>query len=416
MNCFKPADILLPQGVDLSRWAVVACDQYTSEPEYWARVDARTEGVPSSRHLILPEAELNAPDVAQKIEAINETMRRYLADGVFEELPHAYVYVERSLSGGQLRRGLVGMVDLERYDFSRGSQSAIRATEGTVLERIPPRKRVREHAPIELPHVLMLADDPADHLLAPLSQAKDGYRKLYDFDLMEQGGHITGWLVSPADAQAFDERLARYEAELPARYADLPGAPVLYAVGDGNHSLATAKTCYEEQKAARGGDGSGLPARWALVELENIHDPALQFEPIHRVVTATEPEKLLAALQAQACAPDGLPVRYVTAAGEGEVRLDKKLGELEVGILQNFLDAYLAEHPGQIDYIHGDEVTRRLGSASGAVGFLLPPMAKGSLFRGVVADGALPRKTFSMGHANEKRFYLEGRRIVEPVR
>lgn len=416
MNAFSSARILLPRAADLQAWAVVACDQFTSEPEYWARVDARTQGLPSTRHLILPEAELHAPDVDAKIAEINAAMRRYLEEGLFEELPDTYIYVERRLPSGAVRRGLIGKVDLEQYDYTPGSRSAIRATEGTVLSRIPPRLRVREHAPLELPHVLMLADDREDVLLGPVAAEKNGMRKLYDFDLQEQGGHITGWLLPPEAVRDFDARMTAYEARVPEKYPDLPGAPMVFAVGDGNHSLATAKACYEALKAAHPGeDLSRHPARWALVELENIHDPALEFEPIHRVVTQVAPERLVAALKQQLAAPgpEGYAVTALTAAGEEQILLDPAQGELAVGVLQRFLDAYLAENGGEIDYIHGADVTRRLASATDAVGFLLPPMGKQQLFRSVIADGALPRKTFSMGHANEKRYYLEGRMIVD---
>ena len=413
MSAFSRADILLPKLDHLEDWAVVACDQYTSQPEYWARVDARTAGKPSTRHLILPEAELNAPGVQEKVAAIHAAMDDYLANGLFETFAQSYLYVERSLNSGAVRRGVVGCVDLEQYDYLPGSQSQIRATEGTVLERIPPRKQVRQGAALELPHVLLLCDDEADQILSPLAAKKDQFRKLYDFDLMEQGGRIRGYLLPEDEAAALDKRLERYCAASPERYQDLRGTPFSYAVGDGNHSLATAKACYEALKAEHPGeDLSQHPARWALCELENLHDPALEFEPIHRVVTGAEPQALLSALEAQCGAETGFPITVITLAGERKLFLDKAKGELAVGVLQSFLDAYLADHPGSIDYIHGADVTRRLAQAPDAVGFLLSAMEKRQLFRGVVADGVLPRKTFSMGSANEKRFYLEGRRIL----
>ena len=414
MRVFRRAQILLPRNCDMNAWAVVACDQYTSEPEYWAEVDALTEGKPSARHLILPEAQLQAPDVQQKIEAIHDAMHRYLSEGFFASYPNSYIYVERTVSSGKIRRGLIGCVDLEQYDYSVGSESAIRATEGTVLERIPPRLRVRRNAPLELPHVLMLADDVQDVLLSDLEKQKHSFQKLYDFDLMQAGGHISGWLVSAEAADAFDARLDAFAEALPGRYSDLSGTPMLFAVGDGNHSLATAKACYEERKKNNPGDDfSHHPARWALVELENIHDDALEFEPIHRVLTGVDAKALLSCLEEACCAETGMPLTCITAEGERVCYLDPAKGELAVGILQNFLDAYLAEHSGEIDYIHGEDVTRRLGAEPGCIGFLVPGMEKSQLFRGVIADGVLPRKTFSMGHAQEKRFYLEGRKIVD---
>lgn len=411
MNAFLPADILLPKVDSMEKWAVIACDQFTSDPAYWERVRTFAAGAPSTIHLILPEAELGTPQEAAHTAEINQNMASYLERGVFETYPHAMVYVERSLQNGSVRKGLIGMVDLEAYDYRPGSTSAIRATEKTVTERIPPRQRVRRDAPIELPHILMLCDDHQKVLLEPIAAKRDSLPKLYDFDLMEDGGHITGWLISGEEADAFSERLQAYTAACPEKYRDLQGMPMVFAVGDGNHSLATAKSCYEELKARNPGvDLSNHPARFALVELENIHDPAQKFEPIHRIVTQTEPEKLLAALEPW-CAPDGYPVQWFVGDQSETVYLDRSKSQLAVGVLQAFLDAYLQEHPGQIDYIHGDDDLKELARQDHAVGFLLPAMEKSQLFRGVIADGVLPRKTFSMGHAREKRYYMEGRKI-----
>ena len=411
MNAFLPADILFPKVDSMEKWAVIACDQFTSDPAYWERVRKNAEGAPSTINLILPEAELGTPQEAAHTALINRTMKEYLDAGVFETLKDAFVYVERTLENGSVRPGLVGMVDLDAYDYSTGSVSTIRATEKTVVERIPPRMRVRRDAPIELPHILMLCDDDEKVLIEPIAAHKASLRKLYDFDLMEGGGHITGYLVSGEEAAAFEDRLTAYTAACPEKYQDLPGASLVFAVGDGNHSLATAKSCYEELKAKNPGvDLSNHPARYALVELENIHDEAQQFEPIHRVVVETDPEALLAALEPW-CAPDGYPITWYAGEKTGTVYLDRSRSQLEVGVLQQFLDEYLAAHPGKIDYIHGDEDLKNLARQDRAIGFLLPAMAKSQLFRGVVADGVLPRKTFSMGHAREKRYYLEGRTI-----
>lgn len=411
MNAFLPADILLPEVDSMEKWAVIACDQFTSDPSYWERVRTFAADAPSTIHLILPEAELGTPQEAAHTAEINQNMASYLERGVFQTYPHALVYVERVLHNGTVRKGLIGMVDLETYDYRPGSTSAIRATEKTVTERIPPRQRVRRDAPIELPHILMLCDDHQKVLIEPIAAKRNSLPKLYDFDLMEDGGHITGWLVSGEEADAFSERLQAYTAACPEKYRDLPGTAMVFAVGDGNHSLATAKSCYEELKAKNPGvDLSNHPARFALVELENIHDPAQKFEPIHRIVTKTEPEKLLAALVPW-CAPDGYPVQWFAAGQSGTVYLDRSKSQLAVGVLQAFLDAYLQENPGQIDYIHGDDDLKKLACQENAVGFLLPAMEKSQLFRGVIADGVLPRKTFSMGHAREKRYYLEGRKI-----
>ena len=411
MNAFLPANILLPQVASMAQWAVIACDQFSSQPEYWDRVRAFAADSPSTINLILPEAELGTPQEAAHTAQINLAMKQYLEDGVFKTYDRAFVYVERTLESGAVRKGLVGMVDLDTYDFSVGSVSAIRATEKTVVERIPPRMRVRRDAPVELPHILMLCDDHDKVLIEPVEAMKDTLPLLYDFDLMEGGGHITGWLVQGEAVEAFDARLTDYTARIGAKYEGLSGVPMVFAVGDGNHSLATAKSCYEELKKANpDADLSSHPARYALVELENIHDAAQVFEPIHRVVVKTDPAAMLEALKPW-CAEDGFPVQWYIGTESGTVYLDKARSQLAVGVLQSFLDEYLAAHEGEIDYIHGDEDLRQLAAQDKAIGFLLPAMEKSQLFRGVIADGILPRKTFSMGHAREKRYYLEGRAI-----
>ena len=411
-NIFQSADILLPKDADMTKWAVIACDQFTSDPAYWERVRATAGDAPSTINLILPEAELGSPHEAEEIAEINRTMERYLEEGVFAVYPASYVYVERTLENGSIRKGLVGRLDLDAYDYNPGSASAIRATEKTVPERIPPRQRVRRDAPIELPHVLLLCDDHEKRLIEPIAEKKDRLPMLYDFELMEGGGRIRGWLVAGEDAEAFDRTLTDYRVAVPGKYKYLPGVPMVFAVGDGNHSLATAKSCYEELKAGHPGEAlSNHPARWALVELENIHDEAQVFEPIHRVVTHTDPAALIAVLEESCCAPDGYPVRWFSGDRQGELSLDRSKSELAVGVLQAFLDRYLKEHAGEIDYIHDDDALIALSRPEDAVGFLLPAMEKSQLFRGVIRDGALPRKTFSMGHSREKRYYLEGRRI-----
>ena len=412
MDAFLPADILFPQVDDMSKWAVIACDQFTSDPAYWERVRKNAEGAPSTINLILPEAELGTEQEAAHTALINSTMAEYLKNEVFRTLKNAFVYVERTLENGSVRKGLVGMVDLDAYDYSTGSTSAIRATERTVVERIPPRMRVRRDAPIELPHILMLCDDHDKKLIEPIAAKKEQLNKLYDFELMEGGNRIAGWLVDGDEAAAFNDRLTEYTANVGKKYEGLDGVPMVFAVGDGNHSLATAKSCYEELKAQNPGvDLSQHPARFALVELENIHDEAQAFEPIHRVITKCDPHALLAALKAEACAEDGFEVKWYIGKESGTVLLDKSKSQLAVGVLQGFLDGYLKDHAGEIDYIHDDDALIALAQQDNAIGFLLPAMEKSQLFRGVIADGILPRKTFSMGHSREKRYYLEGRKI-----
>ena len=412
MNAFLPADILFPQVESMEKWAVIACDQFTSDPAYWERVRKNAEGAPSTINLILPEAELGTEKEAAHTALINATMAEYIGKNIFKTLKNALVYVERTLENGTVRKGLVGMVDLDTYDYSVGSTSAIRATERTVVERIPPRMRVRRDAPIELPHILMLCDDHDKVLIEPIGEKKDRLEKLYDFELMEGGKHIAGWLVQGEEAEAFNARLAGYTANVGKKYEGLQGVPMVFAVGDGNHSLATAKSCYEELKAKNPGvDLSAHPARYALVELENIHDEAQVFEPIHRVITKCDPQALLAALKAEACAEEGFEVKWYIGAENGTVCLDKAKSQLAVGVLQGFLDGYLKENEGEIDYIHDDDALIALAQQENSIGFLLPAMEKSQLFRGVIADGILPRKTFSMGHSREKRYYLEGRKI-----
>ncbi len=423
-NCFQglpfgPADILLPQNCDYDRWSVVACDQYTSQPEYWQRVEEYVGNAPSALRLILPESCLDGPNVETDITEINTTMTRYLRENRFKVLPESLLYVERRLDNLRLRRGLVGMVDLECYDYEPGSSAPIRATEGTVMARIPPRVAVRKNAPLELPHVMLLADDPGRTVIEPLAARKGELEKVYDFDLMERGGHIAGWRLNEGQlaAVAASLRALADPASFNARYGTADKPVLLFAVGDGNHSLATAKECYERQKKLVPPDQwANLPARYALCELVNLHDASLEFEPIHRVVFQTDPEALTAALLA-ACPGayrgegDGHVLRYVWAGGSGSITVPRPAAQLEVGTLQPFLDAYVRARGGRIDYIHGADVIRALAARPGNIGFLLPALGKEQLFPTVIHDGVLPRKTFSMGEAHDKRFYLEARKI-----
>lgn len=393
---FKSAEILLPANCEMERWAVIACDQFTSDHAYWDRVRKNAQNVPSTLHMIIPEADLAKANEAT-IESINETMHRYLSDGVFCEFKDAYVYVERTLKNGSVRQGIVGMLDLENYEYDPSRHPMISATESTVLERIPPRVAVRKDALLEFPHVLLLCEDEKMRLIEGVAAQKDKLRKLYDFDLMENGGHICGWLVSGDVLSDFEAELSDYEHRN------------VYLVGDGNHSLVTAKTCY--QNLLREGEADKKhPSRYALVELENIYSPAMVFEPIHRVITATNPGKLLADLQT-ICTDDGVCVPWVAGNETGELHLRVAEGELTVGVLQDFLDDWLSHNPGVIDYIHDLDAASNFAKAPSAIGFLLPAMGKHELFPFVQLGKTLPRKTFSMGHGAEKRYYLEGRKI-----
>lgn len=414
-SAFMPADILLPkQGTDMSRWSCVACDQFTSEPTYWEKAAQFVGGSPSTLRLMLPEIYLEKPDVGSRIEIINRTMKDYLASGLFEEFPVSFIYCERTQKDGAVRKGLVGAVDLEAYDYTKGSQTPVRATEGTVLERIPPRVRVRENAALELPHVMLLADDEKNTVLGPLTAGKAGFRKIYDFELMQGGGSIKGWLLDKESADTVRAALESLHGEAEQQAGG--AGPLVLAVGDGNHSLATAKRCYENLKNSIGKQAAlRHPARFALAELVNLHDPALVFEPIHRVVFGVDPEALLKALEqahdVSYTPAAGQKIGFVFASRRGELWIKNPSSQLAVGTLQSFLDKYLAENGGSVDYIHGDETAAALGSKPGNIGFLLPAMAKSELFKTVRLDGALPRKTFSMGHACDKRYYLECRKI-----
>ena len=404
---FHSADLLIPEASLLPKWAVIACDQYTSEPEYWEAVKDEVGDAPSALNLIFPEAWLKE-DRAKRIAFINESMRDCLNRNILKEYPGCFVYVERTLVNGAVRRGVVGAVDLDAYDYAADAHSAIRATERTVVERIPPRVAIRKDAPLELTHVLMLCDDEQETLIETLTAEKESLPLLYDFDLMQGGGHIAGWLVDGDAKERLEARIAAYEQRMKEKYAAMGVSPILYAVGDGNHSLATAKNCWEALRQEHPEQADSHPARCAMVELENIRDAAQQFEPIHRVVTGTDPQ-LLADSLTSVCASGGYPIRVISADSDGLFFLNPSLGELPVAILQRFLDETV--RPDQIDYIHGDDTAARLGRQPGAVAFLLPGIPKEGLFPGIAKDGVLPRKTFSMGHACEKRYYLEARKI-----
>lgn len=416
---FYPADILLPKDADMTKWAVVACDQFTSQPEYWQAVEKTVGDAPSTLRLILPEAKLNEPDVDEHIAGINAAMQDYLDRGIFRTLADSLIYIERVQSDGKVRHGLIGMVDLDQYDFTPGSGALIRATEGTVLSRIPPRVRVRQDAPIELPHVMLLIDDPDRTVIEPMTAQSGSMEKLYDFDLQQGGGHLTGWKLTEKQIDAAADALTALCSgeEMEKKYGMKGAAPLLFAVGDGNHSLATAKQCYENlKKVTPESEWANLPARYALVEVVNNHDDALQFEPIHRVLFGVEPEAVLQAFLdfypgAHEGQGPGHTIAYTYAGHTGFVTVPEPKVQLAVGTLQAFIDAYLKDNAGEVDYIHGDDVTDQLGAKPGNIGFKLPAMGKEQLFKTVMADGVLPRKTFSMGHAQDKRYYVEARKI-----
>lgn len=404
-TAFKSADILLPKCEDMSKWSVVACDQYTSEPKYWERVEGLVADSKSTLRLTLPEIYLEQEGVDERIENINKSIDEYLAGGVFAEYKNAMIYLERTQHDGRCRRGLVGAIDLEEYDYHVGSKSAVRATEATVAERIPPRLKIREHAKIELPHIMILIDDPEFTVIEPL--AKMDLEKVYDFELMEKGGHAKGYLVGEEEFDGIDKALASLKDK----------CEMLYAMGDGNHSLATAKEHYEKLKRENPNrDMSNHPARYALCEIVNLHSEALEFEAIHRIVTEVDSVALLSDMKnalglSEETSEQGL---WVHKNGEKtRMYIHKPTSKLTVGSLQMYLDKYIKAHGARIDYIHGEDVLSELAKGENAIGFELEAMKKSELFEAVVADGALPRKTFSMGHAYDKRYYLEAKKIVD---
>jgi len=439
-------EIYLPaKGIDYTRWAVVACDQYSSEKKYWEEVSKIVGERPSTYKLIYPEAYLNEADKSDRIARIQKTMKEYLAAGTIENIGPGFVLVERHTPfGDRARIGLVMAVDLDRYEYGRESRSLIRPTEGTIVERLPPRMQIRRGAPLELPHIMLLIDDPARSVIEPLYAARNSLKKLYDFDLMEDSGHIRGWQVGDrAELGAVLKALEKIADPADFRRKYNSESPLLFAVGDGNHSLATAKGIWEEIKAALP-EGSDLrethPARYALVELINIYDEGLPFHPIHRVLFNTDEAELVEAIQT-ACSGEGgkcTAMKLVECGDRAEMRAAvnsnaadmQRIGifagsrssyiefrnsraKLAVGTIQPILDSFLKSHPkAGIDYIHGDESLETLGSGKGNVGLYLPPVDKSSFFGTIVNDGVMPRKTFSMGEAPEKRFYIEARRIM----
>ena len=418
--CCQAADILLPKRdmIEQGRWATIACDQFTSELSYWQSAAEVVGNAPSTLHMMLPEVYLE--QTAARLHAIHAAMEEALSSHLICH-ENAMVALERIQSDGRVRRGLVAQIDLEYYDYTKGAASLIRATEGTVIERIPPRVAVRRDAMLEMPHVMLLIDDPDKTVLEPLFDASAAEEReiAYDTDLMLGGGHIRGsFLTEQEQSRVLTALDALITPEaMAARYGDATLAPLLFAVGDGNHSLATAKASFEEIKAAIGTEAAAShPARYALVEIVNLHDEALSFEPIYRVMFGVDPADVLDGLRAYAAKLSGTAapqsVHCIGAFEAQDVTVEHPVQQLTVGTLQAFIDDYLKTHPeASVDYIHGEDSTAALANAPDAIGFLFDGMEKSQLFRTVIYDGALPRKTFSMGHARDKRYYMECRKI-----
>ncbi|MDD3242644.1 MAG: DUF1015 domain-containing protein [Eubacteriales bacterium] len=404
----RPCDILLPH-TDLNRWAVVACDQYTSQPEYWDAVEKTAGDAPSALRMMVPEIYLGTArgETMQREAAGN--MRAYLENDLFTCLSGSMLYLERATPYAPMRRGLMAAMDLEQYDYTPGSQSLIRATEGTILERLPPRMAVRREAVLEMPHIMVLIDDPDGTVIEPLGQRRDALERVYDFDLMMASGHLTGYAVR--DEKSFDA-IAAALGVLKAK------GGMLYAMGDGNHSLAAAKACWEEIKAGlTPAQRAAHPARYALVELVNVHDEGLHFHPIHRVLFHAPEnfkELLCRAMGAREGAGGAQTFTCLSGETQSVLSVDAPENPIDAGTLQRALDDLMRQYPQmRIDYVHGEETVRELARQADTVGILLPAMDKFTLFPAVERLGALPRKTFSMGEAPEKRFYLECR-VIRP--
>ena len=415
---FSPADILLPDFsvTDGTRYAAIACDQFTSEPAYWEAAAETVGDAPSTLKMILPECYL--AERAARIPGINAAMSAVLSADILKTHEGSVIYLERTCPDGRIRRGLIGKIDLECYGFLPTDTLPIRATEGTVLDRIPPRVEIRRDAPLEFPHVMLLLDDPQGTAIETVAATAAGRAPVYDFDLMAGGGHVRGVLLSEAELAGLDTALcALADPAVQTEKYGKPAPALLFAVGDGNHSLATAKTCYEALKAEIGEEAARRhPARYALCEVVNLHDPALDFEPIYRVVMGADTTDLITALRAFCEAEGDAAIgtsEFLVVDGGNEIALALPATHVQpVGTLQQFLDRYVAAHPEvEVDYIHDESSLRALADQEGTVGFLFRGMEKEDLFPAIVAGGPLPRKTFSMGHARDKRYYLEGRKI-----
>lgn len=414
---FKRGNILLPKNTDMTKWSVVACDQYTSEPEYWNDVEKIVGDAPSTLKLTLPEIYLEDENVSERIAKINSNMKALLDEDFFNEYKDSMIYLERTQSDGKIREGLIGVVDLEAYSYEKGAETPIRATEKTVIERIPPRVKIRENAPLELPHIMILIDDDKKQIIENLKNKVSEDDMVYDFDLMKNGGHVKGYLLNEETMDEVDKGLKELaDKEVFAKKYDVNNKEVLlFAMGDGNHSLATAKACYEKLKETMSEEEYlNNPARYALVELVNLHSPALEFEAINRVIFNTNPEKLLNSLKEYYQINkdgNGQKIEVITNDVDEKWYIENPKSNIAVGSIQIFLDEYLKNNEGKIDYIHGEETTKNLAKQSGNVGFIFEAMPKNELFKTVILDGSLPRKTFSMGHSYDKRYYLESRKI-----
>jgi len=405
-SIFREGNFLIPYDKDLPLWPVIAVDQYTSQPEYWENIKKTVGDAPSSLQCVFPEVYLGDTDL-NEIRQIHRQMKTYLSEGLFREFADSYIYIERTVSSGRIRKGILGCIDLEAYDYADFTDLPIRATEKTVTERLPSRIAIREGAPLELSHVILLCDDEKKQLIESIDPLK--LPLIYDLDLMGDGGHIRGWLVAGKDAEAFDERLNQY-------YENKKGHSLLFAAGDGNHSIASAKEVYEKLKKSHPDeDYTGRPQRYMTVELENIHDPIQVFEPIHRIMYQVDPVHVLQKLKEERGDESGTEVPWYSSEQSGIVKIDISDSGYAAGTVQKFLDRYMSLYGGEIDYIHDRDNLVSLCGRSETIGFELPPLDNSAFFSTIEKNGVYVRKTFSIGESDDKRYYLEARRITEDI-
>ena len=415
---FSKGDILVPNVECMSAWSVIACDQYTSQPQYWRDVENFVKTKPSTLNMMVPEIRFASDDLDQRICSVNRAMRTYLRRHMFYEV-HDYIYSRRVLSNGKVRCGLVGVIDLEQYEFHPGSQTTVRATEGVIQSLIEPRLAIRDLTPLEVSHTMLLIDDRENTVFASLEQELDQMQLLYSFDLMMGSGSISGYLVTPEQSERIDRALTALATpeEMQKKYGITDKGIFVYAVGDGNNSIATAKLHYDNLKRTLSPQKlRNHPARHTLSEIVNLHDDSFEFEPINRVLFGVDTANFLHQLSHVH--------RISYSPQEGQQYFDCVIGDetkriwiadpssnVVTGTVQNFIDHYIREFSGKVDYVHGENIVRQLAAQTDNVGILFPSIPKESLFETILIDGILPRKTFSMGTAADKRFYLECRKI-----
>lgn len=407
MNIIKSMPILLPKkDVDLSKWAVVACDQFTSEKTYWENLAKYVGDSYSTLNIVFPEVYLGQED-ERRIAKINDTMRSYIKDDIFDVFENCFVLVDRVTADGKRRLGLVIAVDLEQYDYTPSSNARIKATEGTVIERIPPRVKIRKNALLELPHVMLLMDDREQRIIENLYENKDKLEKLYDFDLNMNGGHITGYKIDNVD-EVIDKIYGLLDEEYQRKIYQ-KATSILFSVGDGNHSLATAKTHWDNVKQTLSEkERENHPARYALCELVNLNGEGLDFEPIHRVVfgvTKSDVEKM------QRRFTDGVNVEMVLGDETYYIKASENAPKA-IDEIQSYLDELVKEGGVSVDYVHGRQNTLNVAKNENGLAIFMPTIKKEELFSYIIEKGVLPRKSFSMGEANDKRYYLEAKYIV----